>query len=321
MLTSSSWTGPLLALVLITATPAVSATDRYTVQPGDSLSAIAARLLGDAGRWREIWSLNPQIRTPKQLQAGSQLRIPDRGMTLAADVTGSVDGQAAFDPTFDPTQILAQELIDSGRVDRMRNDYRLLDNTSAENRIRIHAARAEADGEYLYLHGLPANRYSSEIFGLFKPSREPVGTGFVELMRIGRGQLLLQQGDKARLRVIETRHPQTLKLPDLRVLPLDRPLTQARAEYPTQAVNARILKALYEQPGGYILLLDQGSRSGLKPGHVLGYTKPDVVQSPDSSRLPSASGGKMLVFDTGRDASLALVFQARQIPAVGDRVH
>lgn len=67
MLTSSSWTGPLLALVLITATPAVSATDRYTVQPGDSLSAIAARLLGDAGRWREIWSLNPQIRTPKQL--------------------------------------------------------------------------------------------------------------------------------------------------------------------------------------------------------------------------------------------------------------
>jgi hypothetical protein len=132
---------------------------------------------------------------------------------------------------------------------------------------------------------------------------------------------LLQQGDKARLRVIETRQPQTLQLPDLQVLPLDRPLTRARAEYPTQAVNARILKALYEQPGGYILLLDQGSRSGLKPGHVLGYTKPDVVQSPDSSRLPSASGGKMLVFDTSRDASLALVFQARQIPAVGDRVH
>jgi hypothetical protein len=62
------------------AKPATAAAPRasgrtYTVKRGDTLSAIAARLLGKASRWPEIAKLNG-IRDPRLLQIGKVLRIP-----------------------------------------------------------------------------------------------------------------------------------------------------------------------------------------------------------------------------------------------------
>ena len=48
---------------------------RYKVKRGDTLRKIAAKLLGDADRWREIAKLN-NIRDPKSLKVGDTLRIP-----------------------------------------------------------------------------------------------------------------------------------------------------------------------------------------------------------------------------------------------------
>ena len=47
----------------------------YTVQPGDSLSLIAKRLLGSAGRFSEIAALNG-IQNPNVISVGQVLRIP-----------------------------------------------------------------------------------------------------------------------------------------------------------------------------------------------------------------------------------------------------
>jgi len=49
----------------------------YTVEPGDSLFAIAERELGDGERWREIFALNrDQIENPRVIFAGQVLRLP-----------------------------------------------------------------------------------------------------------------------------------------------------------------------------------------------------------------------------------------------------
>jgi len=48
---------------------------RYTVKKGDTLSAIAARLLGKASRWTEIATLN-KLRDPHRLSVGQVLRLP-----------------------------------------------------------------------------------------------------------------------------------------------------------------------------------------------------------------------------------------------------
>jgi len=47
----------------------------YTIRPGDSLAAIALRLMGDAGRWPEIARLNGLTR-PDTILVGQTLRIP-----------------------------------------------------------------------------------------------------------------------------------------------------------------------------------------------------------------------------------------------------
>lgn len=50
----------------------------YTVRPGDTLSSIAARQLGDAGRWKEIYSLNKGAigADPAHLRLGMVLKMP-----------------------------------------------------------------------------------------------------------------------------------------------------------------------------------------------------------------------------------------------------
>ncbi len=50
---------------------------QYTVQSGDTLSAIAKRLLGDAGKYMSIYNLNrDQLSDPDKISPGQVLKIP-----------------------------------------------------------------------------------------------------------------------------------------------------------------------------------------------------------------------------------------------------
>lgn len=49
----------------------------YTVSKGDSLCAIARKLLGDGGRWKEIYDLNrDKVSNPNLIRVGQVLAIP-----------------------------------------------------------------------------------------------------------------------------------------------------------------------------------------------------------------------------------------------------
>lgn len=56
-------------------TPAPLAT--YRIREGDSLSDIAQRVMGSAGRWQQLYELNRQaISNPDDIRAGTVLRVP-----------------------------------------------------------------------------------------------------------------------------------------------------------------------------------------------------------------------------------------------------
>lgn len=59
----------------------------YRVQPGDTLSAIAASQLGDEGRWRELYDLNrDRVASPSLIRPGVTLRLPGAGAGAARPV-------------------------------------------------------------------------------------------------------------------------------------------------------------------------------------------------------------------------------------------
>jgi hypothetical protein len=53
----------------------VNPTAPYVVKAGDTLSSIAASILGDYNKWRDIAKLN-DIRDPKSIRVGQKLRMP-----------------------------------------------------------------------------------------------------------------------------------------------------------------------------------------------------------------------------------------------------
>jgi nucleoid-associated protein YgaU len=46
------------------------------VKPGDSLWKFAAERLGNGRRWQEIASINPGLRDPNYIEAGSEIVLP-----------------------------------------------------------------------------------------------------------------------------------------------------------------------------------------------------------------------------------------------------
>ena len=55
----------------------LSPTVSYTVQPGDTLSAIAKKFLGNANEYMEIFNLNrDQLSDPDKIKPGQVLKIP-----------------------------------------------------------------------------------------------------------------------------------------------------------------------------------------------------------------------------------------------------
>ncbi|MBA4502816.1 LysM peptidoglycan-binding domain-containing protein [Marinobacterium marinum] len=304
--------GVLSVLLALPTTPALAIpTDNtYTVRPGDTLSSIAAHTLGDGQRWREIWSLNPNIRTPQQLHVGVQLKLPSVQPTLQQP-------SVALSSPSRPQQtgaalLMAQDLQRSGHLDRIRTDYRLLDTRAPSARQRIQAVHPGPDALYLELP--PLSPAIGALYGLFKPTQGGTGKDSLKLMRVGTATSVPPLSGHSRLRVIDH---QPLSLQGLYVLPLNKQ-PALDIQYPPAPVNARILSALYEQAGGYLLLLDQGQQAGIRPGHLLSYHKPTAVQTAPAST--TQTGGWILILDSGRETSLALVLQARQVPAVNDLV-
>jgi hypothetical protein len=58
----------------------------YLVKPGDTLGTIAARVLGDSGRWKEIWKANPQVTNPALIYPGDTLIVGE----AATETVGAV---------------------------------------------------------------------------------------------------------------------------------------------------------------------------------------------------------------------------------------
>jgi nucleoid-associated protein YgaU len=152
------------------------APETYKVKKGDSLSRIASRLLGDAGRWQEILDANPDVLTrPESLQPGMTLKIPDGAKVVlrhrAEEVgeEGPVQSGQLWDMAreigekhdVDPRLVMAVVQKESGGNPRARSHagarglMQLMPGTASDLGVRdSYNARQNMDGGTRYLKGL-----------------------------------------------------------------------------------------------------------------------------------------------------------------------
>lgn len=75
--TIPTWQNDIVADIQVTGPPPAPAAKTYTVQPGDTLGAIAKAHLGNAGAYMKIFDLNKdQLTDPNKIKVGQVLRLP-----------------------------------------------------------------------------------------------------------------------------------------------------------------------------------------------------------------------------------------------------
>ena len=85
--------------VTVVKQPAKPQLNTITVQPNDSLWAIAARHLGSGLRWAELLEVNPGLKEETTLQPGQVLKIPTKAVAAkrtTAPVTAAVSVPSGF---------------------------------------------------------------------------------------------------------------------------------------------------------------------------------------------------------------------------------
>lgn len=99
--------GSAIADKIIEQGPIQTGYDTYTVQRGDSLSSIAAKILGSTSRWKEIFDINSDITDPNQISAGQIINIP----------AGAVASSTSPSKTLPGPTVKAVSVVPSGNDD------------------------------------------------------------------------------------------------------------------------------------------------------------------------------------------------------------
>jgi len=333
---------------------AADAPEVYTVQPGDTLWALASRYLKDPWAWPELWYANPGIQNPHLIYPGETLRLvrdaqghPHLEAVAGAARSGEVEhlspsirtsALAQPVPTI-PREIIAAFVNKPAFVSIEQN--KALPYIVAFDKSRVIGGLGDA----AYVRDLAAAPVGSlyDVVHVGETIKDPdtgrllgysgINTGEARLERTGGSESPL-----ARLLLVSSTHE---TLPGDRVVPASTVAAQDFVPHaPRTAVEGRIVSALDDVLviGQYhVVLLNKGSKDGLEPGHVLtiyrhGQRADDrgrggLTQNSEiggmfvrSVPLPSERSGTLLVFRTEREVSFGLVLSAEYDMRIGDVV-
>ena len=333
-------------------TLAPDAPERYVVKAGDTLWSLAGKYLTDPWSWPELWHAGAGIDNPNRIYPGDVL-------TLVRDENGQpILTRASAEPTAEgetvrlSPQMRAQSLQDAiatipyDMIAAFMSKPSLLPADGAGQMPYVvgfdHDRLAGAMGSRVYVRGLgpePGDRFALVHVG--EKIRDPASSRVIGYQATYTGSARLEEPAKGRHGVASL----TLITSARETLPGDRVVAEgpeSRLDFtphlPTQPVDAQIASVIdgVRAIGQYqVILLNQGRRAGLEPGHILtlwhepgslvdhGPGGPAQDSGLSSARrrsvpLPAEAAGSLLVFRTYPDASYALVLETNSELMVGD---
>lgn len=299
------------------------APDRYVVQEGDTLWAIASRFLRDPWRWPLIWQFNADIENPHLIYPGDLLVVTGQGNLKIVRLKPTIRrdeldrGIPAIPPNVigpfltSPLIIQPGELNDAGYVLQGVDDEIIL-------------------GKYNKFYGRNLEDTTASDYRLFHIGETLVHPETGELLGIetrhlGDAEMLRADEDISKLVVVESNEdiqPGDRMLPKQESAPL--PYFAPRA--PDQDVEGWILyapKGVREVGRFDVVIISGGEREGLEPGHVLRamYHRQGRIDPVTGEQFtpPDEASGLMMVFRVFDKLSYALIMEATRSINIGDK--
>lgn len=330
---------PLLAAAWLTCGTAWCADPEepaiYTIKQGDTLWGLSERFLKDPAYWPDMWAKNRQITNPHLIYPGQKLRVfPDRlePVTEKVEAAGGQKAAAAGPATSAVSQAVEDAVPE--RTYPLHGTEGFLvesDSRPAGTISGIHNSRIVAgDDDIVYTdigreHGARGGEkftiYRKEATVSHPATNEVMGTKVIPL-----GSLQLSEIEAKTSRAIITRSYQEITPGALLSPQLDRP-HEVTLSMPQRDLKGFIIES---QSGssiistGDIVFIDLGSSKGARPGNML-YIVRDVphdylLEERRSDRLPQELTGALVILETGRNTSMALVVKGVDAIYRGDRI-
>lgn len=319
---------PLLLTLMLTFTGLAhsqASSMSYQVQTGDTLSSLARTYLGDERRWREIWSLNPQLRNPNALRPGSSLLLPTSVATTGHLVT---ETHPSREPLAQRYRAAVNDEVAGGSLQRFADRRTLATDAQLAQAPRVQANLSEGQEQVIYASNVSSHYVMGERYPVYAVQESHTvaqNHSINELLRVGEAQLMYKEADRAKFHL--TNQAPNVQQSTLYVLPSTpyRNLQSSAIREPHSPGNSemRITRVFHNEPDGVYVLLNQGTIQGVSAGRLAQYYKKDFV-SEEQGRLieyPTAPAGVLLVFKTFENSSFAKVLSAQRIPAPDDRVN
>ncbi len=332
---------------------AADAPAAHTVQPGDTLWAIASLFLTSPWRWPELWGMNLQdIRNPHLIYPGQTLVLLKNGdrAQLRLGQAGGADG--AGQPPTNTVRLsprVRSQLLDNGAIASIPlqliapflNEALVLDQDGLANAPRIVASQEGrvmiSRGEMAYVRGDLRGARSFSLFRESKPLKDPATDEVLgyEASYVGVADFVRAEG---------TASTNGLPVPATFVMSSarqeagvgDRLLPVAPRDYtayvphpPATPLAAQVLSVYGESlvaGQNQIVALNRGQRDGLERGHVMALWRAGAQAvdrtgaRPQALQLPDERTGLVFVFRVFERVSYALILSALDPVRRGDRV-
>lgn len=288
---------------------AQGAPDRYTVQRGDTLWAIAGMYLQRPWRWPELWGMNKEtIRNPNRIYPGQTLYLQrQNGLArLSTQPVGSSEPPVVrLSPRVrsDSLADLALPTLPPSVVEPFLVEPIVTDADTLSSAPRIIATTEErvimASGDRAYVRGDPAQPLLREpgdprrfqIYRGVTPLKDPLSGAVLgyEAQYLGKAELLhgerMEESKNAKGETVAEYVPATVMLSGVkeeiragdRLLPApERVFNSYTPHAPPPGVEARVVSiygsnttAMSAAVQKQVISINLGSRDGMEPGQVL----------------------------------------------------
>ncbi|OGR10663.1 MAG: hypothetical protein A2341_18415 [Deltaproteobacteria bacterium RIFOXYB12_FULL_58_9] len=336
--------GVLLLLLCMTTLPSVDSRgagevqpsqDSHTVEPGDTLWDVTARVFGDPFLWPRVWSYNPEISNPNWIYPGDVIRfypsrepLPSR-TELIADRREMPQEEEAVEQYEEPEEGPAVELVNTAPADRApaRQVNRFVGLFVTPKELAEAGTLTNgrddkmlfATGDTVYLsfpkdkQPKPGERYMiyRTLGRVVHPrTKEPYGfmtqvTGFASVEALAEGDVTRARVDST---VVEVERGQY-------VTPLMEDFFNAVQPKATSAEVAGVVLAVQFDGGvvageHQVVFVDKGSSHGLFRGNRLEVVSHGDPYTGKVAGMPNHSIAELMVMQANETASTCLVTQS-----------